>query len=99
MVEEKIWCLVPYDCQDGECLMIWNTSKDSKLGALSLDHQSIGEAIIDELNRLENYNNDVKQYVESVEDVNQQLRSIRDRLEEENSILKLENKNLKKRRI
>ncbi|WP_296884896.1 hypothetical protein [uncultured Methanobrevibacter sp.] len=44
--------LVPYDCEDGECLMIHEKTTDSKLGALSLDHRSIGEAIVDELNML-----------------------------------------------
>lgn len=44
--------LVPYDCEDGECLMIHEKTTDSKLGALSLDYRSIGEAIVDELNML-----------------------------------------------
>jgi hypothetical protein len=44
--------LVNYDCQDGECLMIHEKTTDSKLGALSLNHRSIGEAIVDELNML-----------------------------------------------
>ena len=44
--------LVLYPCQDGDCLMIHEKSRDSKLGALSLDHRSIGKAIIDELNEL-----------------------------------------------
>lgn len=44
--------LVLYDCQDGPCLMIHEITYDSKLGALSLDHRSIGEAIVDELNKL-----------------------------------------------
>ena len=87
MVEE-IWRLVPYNCQDGECLMIWNIEADSKLGALSLDHKSIGEGIVEELNKLENYNKDIKIYVERVEDVNDQLRYIRDVLVEENMSLK-----------
>ena len=47
---DEIWKLVDYDCQDGKCLMIWNIDKDSKLGALSLDHRSIGGAIVEELN-------------------------------------------------
>ena len=85
---EEIWKLIDYDCQDGKCLMIWNIDKDSKLGALSLDHRSIGEAIIEELNKLENYNRDIKEYVETVEEANNQLRNIRDRLEEENISLK-----------
>lgn len=85
---EEIWKLVDYDCQDGKCLMIWNIDKDSKLGALSLDHRSIGEAIVEELNELENYNRDIKEYVETVEEANNQLRNIRDRLEEENNYYK-----------
>ena len=85
---EEIWKLIDYDCQDGKCLMIWNIDKDSKLGALSLDHRSIGEAIIEELNKLENYNRDIKEYVETVEEANNQLRNIRDRLEEENNYYK-----------
>lgn len=44
--------LVPYHCQDGDCLVIWEKTFDKKLGALSLDHRSVGEAIIDELNKL-----------------------------------------------
>lgn len=44
--------LVNYDCEDGECLMIHEKTTDSKLGALSLNHRSIGEAIVDELNML-----------------------------------------------
>ena len=44
--------LVEYDCQNGECLMIHEKTTDSKLGALSLNHRSIGEAVVDELNEL-----------------------------------------------
>ena len=58
-IYEEWWCgmtreyeLVNYDCQDGECLMIHEKTTDSKLGALSLDHRSIGEEIINELNKL-----------------------------------------------
>ena len=51
MIEQ--WELVEYDCQDGECLMIHEKTYDSKLGALSLDHRDIGEAIIEELNKKE----------------------------------------------
>lgn len=52
MTEKRLYELVPYDCQDGSCLMIHEKTRDSKLGALSLDHRSIGEAIVDELNDL-----------------------------------------------
>ena len=52
MTEKRLYELVPYDCQDGSCLVIHEKTKDSKLGALSLDHRSIGEAIVDELNDL-----------------------------------------------
>ena len=52
MIEKRFYELVLYDCQDGDCLMIHEKTKDSKLGALSLDHKSIGEAIVDELNDL-----------------------------------------------
>ena len=91
----KIWELVDYDCQDGKCLMIWNIDEDSKLGALSPDHRSIGEGIIEELNKLESINRDIKDYVEATEQANTELKRIRDRLEEENSIFKLKNKDLK----
>ena len=85
------WKLVNYECQDGDCLMIWHSGKDSKLGALSLDHRSIGEAIIKELNRLENKNADINSYVESVEESNISLKRIRDELQKENEELKTEN--------
>ena len=52
LIEKREYELVLYPCQDGECLMIHEKSRDSKLGALSLDHRSIGEAIIEELNDL-----------------------------------------------
>ena len=52
MTEKRLYELVLYDCQDGSCLMIHEKTRDSKLGALSLDHRSIGEAIVDELNDL-----------------------------------------------
>lgn len=44
--------LVEYDCQEGKCLMLHEKTTDSKLGALSLNHRSIGEAVVDELNML-----------------------------------------------
>ena len=88
------WKLVNYDCQDGDCLMIWHSGKDSKLGALSLNHRSIGEAIIKELNRLENKNTDINSYVETVEESNTSLKRIRDELQKENKELKQENKKL-----
>ena len=61
-IEKREYELVLYNCQDGECLMIHEKSRDSKLGALSLDHRSIGEAIIDELNELatELYNEQIR---------------------------------------
>ena len=49
-MSEKYWEIVEYECQDGKCLMIHNIPKDSKLGALSLDHRNIGEAIVKKLN-------------------------------------------------
>ena len=52
MTEKRLYELVPYDCQEGSCLVIHEKTRDSKLGALSLDHRSIGEAIVDELNDL-----------------------------------------------
>jgi len=91
----EIWKLVDYDCQDGECLMLWNIDEDSKLGALSLDHRDIGEAIVEEFNKLESINRDIKDYVEATEQANTELKNIRDRLEEDNSIYKLRNKDLK----
>ena len=48
---EIVWELVEYECIEGKCLMIRNIPNDSKLGALSLDHQDIGEAIVEELNK------------------------------------------------
>ena len=53
-MSNQVWELALYSCEDGDCLMIHNVLKDSKLGALSLDHKSVGEAIVDELNSLEN---------------------------------------------
>ena len=52
MTGKRLYELVHYDCQDGSCLVIHEKTRDSKLGALSLDHKSIGEAIVDELNDL-----------------------------------------------
>ena len=49
-MSEKYWEIVEYECQDGKCLMIHNIPNDSKLGALSLDHRNIGEAIVEKLN-------------------------------------------------
>ena len=50
--DKRVYELVPFECMDGSCLMIHERTHDSKLGALSLDHKSVGEAIIDELNEL-----------------------------------------------
>ena len=44
--------LVEYPCNDGECLVLHEKTTDSKLGFLSLDHKSIGERIVLELNLL-----------------------------------------------
>lgn len=44
--------LVLYDCEEGPCLMLHEITHDYKIGALSLDHRSIGEGIVDELNEL-----------------------------------------------
>jgi len=62
LIEKREYELVLYDCQDGECLVIHEKTRDSKLGALSLDHRSIGEAIVDELNELSTqlYNERIK---------------------------------------
>lgn len=62
LIEKREYELVLYDCQDDNCLMIHEKSRDRKLGALSLDHRSIGEAIIDELNDLstELYNEQIR---------------------------------------
>lgn len=49
-MSDEYWEIVEYKCQDGKCLMIHNIPNDSKLGALSLDHRDIGEAIVEELN-------------------------------------------------
>jgi len=52
LIEKREYELVLYDCQDGDCWVIHEKTRDSKLGALSLDHKSIGEGIVDELNDL-----------------------------------------------
>lgn len=52
MTEKQEYELMPYRCQGGDCLIIREKTTDSKLGALSLNHRSIGEAIVDELNML-----------------------------------------------
>lgn len=52
MSGKRLYELVFYDCQDGSCLVIHEKTRDSKIGALSLDHKSVGEAIVDELNDL-----------------------------------------------
>lgn len=52
MTEKRLYELVPYDCQEGICLMIHEKTTDNKLGALSLDHRGIAEAIVNELNDL-----------------------------------------------
>lgn len=44
--------LVNYDCQNGECLMLHEKTRDDKIGALSLNHKDVGEGIVDELNML-----------------------------------------------
>lgn len=44
--------LVEYPCQDGPCLVLREKTTDTKIGYLSLDHKNIGEAIVDELNKL-----------------------------------------------
>ena len=54
MTEKQEYELMPYRCQGGDCLIIREKTTDSKLGALSLDHKSIGESIVDELNDLSN---------------------------------------------
>ena len=78
--EDNIWRLVEYTCQEEECLVIWNTGTDSKIGALNPNQCSVGEAIVKELNRLEEENKEIKEYVECVEQANDELRTIRDRL-------------------
>ena len=53
-MSKKVWELAEYTCQDGKpCLVIRDTISDSKMGALSLDHRSIGEEIVATLNVLE----------------------------------------------
>ena len=62
--------LIEYECQDGKCLMIWNIETDSKIGALSLDHRSVGEKIINELNKLHRDKQDLcVDIVEFIEDI------------------------------
>ena len=51
-IRKREYELVPYECNDGPCLVIHEKTRDSKLGALSLDHRSIGEEIVLELNIL-----------------------------------------------
>ena len=52
MTEKRFYELVPYDCQDGSCLMLHEKTRDSKLGTISLSHRNIGETIVSELNEL-----------------------------------------------
>ena len=89
-----VYELVDYKCLDGDCLMLWETGCDSKLGALSPDHREIGEAIVEELNKYMHRLENIDEYIEDVEKVNEHLRNRRDRLEEECSILRIKNKSL-----
>lgn len=82
------WKLVERECTDGICLTIWHTGRDSKLGSLSLDHKNIGEAIVDELNRLEDKVLNIDAYVESVEEANEWLKTVHKDLKRENNQLK-----------
>ena len=52
MTEKRFYELVPYDCQEGSCLILHEKTRDSKLGAISLSHRNIGETIVGELNEL-----------------------------------------------
>lgn len=52
MTDKLEYELVEYYCQDGPGLMLREDTTDTKIGALSFDHKSIGEAIVDELNKL-----------------------------------------------
>ncbi|MBQ9024776.1 MAG: hypothetical protein IJ104_00705 [Methanobrevibacter sp.] len=54
MTEKQEYEIRLYKCQEGDCLVIREKTRDRKLGALSLDHKSIGERIVDELNDLSN---------------------------------------------
>ena len=56
--------LVEYSCIDGSCLMLHDKIKDSKIGALSLSHKSVGEAIVEEMNKLynESANKKIKEF-------------------------------------
>ena len=76
-----IWELANYTCQDGtSCLVIRNTISDSKLGALSLDHRSIGEEIVLTLNLLEKQVRGLTSGIKRCRNSNRLLRRDFDRL-------------------
>lgn len=62
IIKKKKYELVEYDCKDGKCLMLREETTDHKIGALSLDHQSVGEAIVDELNEQAEIINELVDY-------------------------------------
>ena len=44
--------IVNWECDEGDCLLIHERITDSKLGWLSVDHLSIAQGIVKELNTL-----------------------------------------------
>ena len=66
MSDKRVYELVEYECLDGDCLMINEKTHDSKLGALSPDHRSIGEAIVVELNLLSEENDSLKKELHDI---------------------------------
>ena len=52
VMTELKYQLIHYPCEDGRCLMIREETHDSKIGALTKDHESVAEAIVKELNKL-----------------------------------------------
>ena len=57
---KRVYKLIPYECIDGDCLVIHEKRDDVKLGALSFDHSSVGDAIVGELNELSDENENLK---------------------------------------
>ena len=52
MTEKRLYELVPYDYRFCNFLRLHEKTTDHTIGVLGLDHRSVGEAIVDELNDL-----------------------------------------------
>lgn len=90
MTDKLEYELVECNCQEGPCLMLREDTTDTKIGALSFDHKSIGEAIVDELNKLAKELYKLTQQAKDIE----QLKSILKDAENEIERLKESNKGL-----